>query len=233
MKFITRKRLIIGSVSAVVITLIAILLSTIHFSFFKYTYVKNSKDLIEKVNREFYPIDNLEKIDLKDFSNSLVASYFFLDPSYYDETVDLTTLDDTRIIYLTYWFLTQNKKDVCIEKDYFLKMVNLYFGKDKIKWKLKMKNDGYAWFLKAYCFKQNEELTIPNITLENYNSTNNKSEFKYRVNMSEEEKEIEGLENKFYTVEFNNEAIPKLMKLNVTYEEMALDDEDMEVEDEE
>ena len=51
--------------------------------------------------------------------------------------------------------------------------------------------------------------------------------------MSEEEKEIEGLENKFYTVEFNNEAIPKLMKLNVTYEEMALDDEDMEVEDEE
>ena len=208
-------------VTIIVIGLFGFLISTIHFNFFKYVYVKNSQDILTKVNPNFYSIEDNENIDLKDYSNSLIPAYAFLDPSYFKETVDFGSSDNDILVSAIYWFLTQNKKDVCIEKKYFLKMANLYFGKNKLEWPFNSKDNGYDWLLHAYCFKRNDEINIPKIRLESYNS----KELKYWVNLSEEVKETEEIENKFYVVEFSDEKIPKLLRLNVINEEKEIEED--------
>ncbi len=223
MKFFSKKRIIIGSVILVIILFLLISCFTIHFKFFKYTYVKNDQDILTKVNANFYSPMFHEKINIKEFANSLTAGYEFLDPSYFDDNVLVSSLNDEQIILLNYLFITGGKKDTCIEKKYFLKMAKLYFGKDKLKWRSNDSNNGYDWFLHAYCFQENTDFNDL-LVLNSFTEDNNSYILNYNVKLDEETMEIEKITNKEYTIWFAKKDVPMITKLSVTYDDIEVEE---------
>lgn len=223
MKFFTKKRIIIGSIILVVVLILIIVCFTIHFKFFKYTYVKNDQDILTKVNINFYSPTLHEKINIKEFANSLTAGYEFLDPSYFDDNVLISNLSDEQIIFLNYLFITGGKKDTCIEKKYFLKMANIYFGKDKLKWKSNDSNNGYDWLLHAYCFQKNTDFNN-SVVLSSFTENNNYYVLEYNVRLDDKTIETEKITNKVYTILFDKKEIPMINKLSVTYDDIEVEE---------
>lgn len=217
MAFFTRKKIIISVIIVILVGLGIFICSTIHFSFFKYTYLKNEQDVL-KENDNFYSLDNRENINIEEFSLSLKNGYYYIDPSYFEDSVQISDLSNETKLFLTYLFITGGKNDTCIEKKYFLKMMNYYFGINDIKWNLKKTSSGYDWFLHAFCFKSIPQTNQNDLLLENISENEESYILKYLVLLSDEQKQDEEINNKYFTVTFTKKNIPMLNKINVDFD---------------
>ncbi len=216
MTFFTKKRVIIIVVGCLLLGLGIYLCSTIHFSFFKYAYIKNEKDVL-KDNIYFYSLENKENVNIKEYSASLINGYYYIDPSYFADSVEIDSLPDETKLFLTYIFITGGKKDTCIEKKFFLKMLNYYFGINKIKWNLKNTSSGYDWFLHAYCFQNVSQLNQNSLKLDSLVETDDSYTLKYLVSLTDDQKIEEQIENKYMIVEFKKANVPMLNKLSIDF----------------
>ncbi len=229
MKFITKNKILI-LIGIVIVIMLGIFLSKINFKHFQYVYVKNYQDIINKVGYNMYDIENKNSFqinDVKDLSETFKTAYTFIDPSYFSDNLDTSTLSDNDIIHLTYLIMTGGIKDVCIEKNYFSKMAQLYFGKDKLNWKETYKSDESDFLNHGYCFAK-EDNNILKLEVDSLIEEDNQYLIVYKEDISEEEKEVEGIEAKFWNMTFlKTSGAPRLSNITISYDYLENDEDYM------